>query len=183
MSEKNEELKNVLGNLNELLSQTDLKDVTAESAGFQELPEGYYLSEVESAKLTVSKTSKQPMVAFQLKVVDDGVNINPDDESGSLIKIKGSKNRKIFIYYTLKDDGSVKRFVTDMLKFEGKEPGQPILDKEYFTNAEVLEDALDILVGLRIYVQVTVSEKEDGSTSTWQNLISWKRAEKLELPL
>lgn len=181
MSDKNTELQKVLGSLNTLLGSTDLKDVTSESTGFQELPDGYYLSEVEKAELTVSKSSNQPMVAFQFKTVDDGKSADMTDETVTLTTLKGTKNRKMFLYYVLKDDTAVKRFVTDMLKFEGKEPGKPLLDKEYFTNAEVLEDALDVLIGMRIYIQVSTNEKEDGTKSTWQNLISWKRAEALEL--
>ena len=176
--EQNENLKDIFGSLDKLLGETDLKDVTAESAGFAELPEGYYLSEVEKAELKVSKSSHQPMVAFQMKIVEDGKGV---DENGDLFNIKGSKNRKIFMYYTLKNDSSVKRFVTDMLKFEGEEPGKSILEKECFTTSELLEDALEILIGMRIFVQVSVTENDDGSKSTWQNLISWKRAANLEL--
>ena len=180
MSERSDELQKVLGNLNELLGGTDLKDVSADGAGFKELPDGYYLSEVESAKLTVSKSTHQPMVAFQFKVAADGFEANDD---GDLISLAKTANRKLFIYYILKDDASVKRFVSDMLKFEGTEPGKPLLEREYFMNADVLEDALDILVGRRIYVQISTTEKSDGTTSTWQNLISWKRAEALTLPV
>ena len=86
------------------------------------------------------------------------------------------------MYYVLKDTNSVRRFVSDMLKFEGEEPGKPLLDKEYFMNSEILEDALKLLVGMRIYVQITKSESADGNIRSWQNLISWKRAAMLELP-
>ena len=98
-------------------------------------------------------------------------------------EIKGSKNRKIFMYYVLKDTQSVRRFVSDMLKFEGEEAGKPLLDKEYFMNFEILEDALKILEGMKIYVQVTKSENQDGTVRNWQNLISWKRAAALDLPM
>ena len=174
-----EDMTNLFNSLNGVLSNTDLTDVTAEGAGFQELPDGYFLSEVEKAELKESKTSKQPMVALQLKVVEDGVDT---DEEGNFTILKKTANRKIFMYYVLKDDTSVKRFVTDMLKFEGEKEGEPLLGKEYFTNSQLLVDALDVLVGSRIYVRSTTSENDDGSTSNWKNLISWKRAKALELP-
>lgn len=180
--ENRDELQSILGTLNDLLGSTDLKDVTSETTGYQELADGYYLSEVESAKLTVSKSSKQPMVAFQFKVVEDGKDAEIDEEGNvTITEIKGTKNRKIFLYYVLKDDMSVKRFVNDMLKFEGDEEGVSLLEKEYFTRAELLEDALEVLEGRRIYIQVSTTEKNDGTKSTWQNLISWKRATALEL--
>lgn len=176
--QNNEELKNILGNLDNLLSQTDLKDVTSEGNGFQDLPDGYYLGEVEKAELTISKKSREPMVAFQFKIIEDG---RSSTEDGEFVPLKGTKNRKIFIYYLLKDDSSIKRFVTDMLKFEGEEAGVPLLEKEYFTNSALIEDALDVLVGRAIYIQVSTNEKDDGSKSTWNNMISWKRAEKIGL--
>jgi len=172
-----EDLKAMFSSLDELLNKTDLEDVTAESTGYQDLPDGYYLSEVEKAEIKESKTSHQPMVSLQLKVVEEGKGT---DEDGEYVTLKGTKNRKIFIYYVLKDEGSVQRFVRDMLKFEGEVEGEPILGKEYFTNTELLEDALEILEGLRIFVQCSTTVKDDVST-TWKNLISWKRAKALEL--
>ena len=123
------------------------------------------------------------MVAFQFKVSDDGYNAELDGEEVNITRISKTKNRKVFIYYTLKDETSVKRFVTDMLKFEGENPGEPLLGKEYFTNSQLLEDALEVLIGMQIYIKINTSEKNDGSTSTWRNLISWKRAAALELPV
>lgn len=176
---ENKDLSQVFNSLDKLLENTDLGDVSSESSVSQELPDGYYLCEVEKAELKESKSSKQPMAAFQLKVVEDGTAV---DANGDFVTLKKTKNRKVFLYYVLKDDISVKRFVSDMLKFEGEEKGVPILGKEYFTNSALLEDALDILVGMCIYVQSSTTVNDDDSTSVWKNLISWKRAEKLELP-
>ena len=173
-------LNDVFNSLNGLLSNTDLSDVSAESAGFSELPDGYYLAEVEKAELKESKSSHQPMVAFQFKVVDDGLAV---DENGEFVTVKKTKNRKIFLYYVIKDETSLKRFVQDMLKFEGDVAGKPLLEKECFTNSELLVDALDILKSMRIYIQSSTTVNDDDSTSTWKNLISWKRAAALELPL
>lgn len=175
-----ENINDVLNSLNDLLGATDLTDVTSESAGFTELPDGYYLSEVENAEMKESKKSHQPMVAFQFKVVDDGLEVNP--ESGNFQVIGKTKNRKIFMYYVLKDETSLKRFVTDMLKFEGENEGEPLLEKECFTNSELLVEALEILKGMRIYIQSSTTVNDDDTSSTWKNLISWKRAKALELP-
>lgn len=177
---ENKDMKALFNSLDAILNNTDLADVTAESNNFTELPDGYYLCEVEKAELKESKTSHQPMVAFQLKIVEDGLGVNED---GNFYNLKKTSNKKVFLYYVLKDENSVRRFVTDMLKFEGDVENEPILGKEYFTNSEVLVDALDILVGMRIYIQSSTNKNDDNSTSNWKNLISWKRARMLELPM
>lgn len=175
---------NIIKSINDLLKQTNIDDVTSESNSFSELPEGYYLCKVDKAELTESKSSKAPMVAFTFSVVENGHTYVADEEGNVQQKeVKNSKNRKIFMYYSLQDTSQVRRFVSDMLKFEGDEPGVPLIDKEYFMNADLLSEALAILVDMNIYIQITVSEKEDGTTNTWKNLISWKRAANLELPL
>ena len=166
--------KDIIASINELLKQTNINDVTSESNNFQELPEGYYLCTVDAAEIKESKASGKPMIAFTFTVSENGHHY---------VAVKGSKNRKIFMYYVLKDTQSVRRFVSDMLKFEGEEAGKPLLDKEYFMNFEILEDALKILEGMKIYVQITKSENQDGTVRNWQNLISWKRAAALDLPM
>ena len=175
-----EDMTNLFNALDGVLSNTDLTDVTADSNYFQDLPDGYYLCEVEKAELKESKSSHQPMVSLQLKTVEDGYAVN--QTTGNFTALSKTKNKKVFIHYVLKNDALVKRFVTDMLKFEGEEEGVPLLDKECFTNSELLVDALDILVGHRVYVQSSTTVNDDDSTSVWKNLISWKRAKALELP-
>ena len=171
--------------LNELLGKVNLEDVTAESneKKFEELPDGYYLSEVESAELGVSKTNKI-QVRIQLKVVEDGIG-NYIDERGNakMMTLEHTKNRKIFKYYPLVEEKDVNRFVSDMLKFEGDVPGEPLLPKEAFTTGEVLEEALEVLTGARLYVQATTTTKKGtDERNTWFNLISWNRVKDLELP-
>jgi hypothetical protein len=100
-----------------------------------------------------------------------------------LKNLENTKNRKIFKYYPLVNEKNVNSFVSDMLKFEGETAGESILPKEAFTSGEVLEDALDVLTGSRIYIQVsTTVKKSTGEASKWNNLVSWKRAESLGLP-
>ena len=174
-----QDLTNLFSSLDAVLKDTDLADVTAESSGFDELPDGYYLCELEKAEIKESKTSHQPMAAMQFNIVDNGYGV---DAEGNYFEIKNVKNRKIFQYYVLADSQKVKRFVTDMLKFEGEKEGEPILPKEAFTTSETVVDALDALVGMRLYIQSSTTEKDDGTKSVWKNLISWKRVKALELP-
>ena len=81
--------------LDALLSSTDTSKVTSEGIGFEDLPVGYYLAEVETATLTISKSSKLPMVSLKLKIVDNGLTINSDDE---LVSIPSTKNNNIKIF-------------------------------------------------------------------------------------
>lgn len=181
MAEIDEKLRSAFAALNDVLNTTSLEDVSSEDqSSFEELPDGYYLSEVEKAELTVSKSSGAPMVAMTLKVVENGVKASFTGDRCDLIEIPKTVNRKIFKYFVIDTPEKVKKFVSDMLKFENND-GQPILDKEYFTTAEVLQDALDILIGMRIYINVQVTEK-NGTISRWNNFVSWKRANMMELP-
>lgn len=179
----NENLQSVFSTLDSILKKTDLTDVTSESAGFSELPEGYYLCEVTKSEMKSTKESKQPMAAFQLKVVDDGLKFVEENDEINEVTLKGTKGRTLFLNYVLKDESSVRRFVADMLKFEGETPGESLLPKEAFTTSETVEDAIACLVGMRIYTQISKTERDDGTTATWTNLVSWKRATKLELPM
>lgn len=178
----NKDLKNIFNTLDELLGSVDISDVSAEGAGFSQLKDGYYLCEVKKAELKISKASKLPMAAFQLKVVEDGTTFSFDSKANMTeIKLKGTKGRTIFKYFTLKDEASIQRFASDMLKFEGDTPGEPLLTKDYFLNSELIEDALEVLVGMRIYVHNSVTINEDDTTSTWVSFMSWKNAEKTGL--
>lgn len=174
-------MTDLFAKVNEVLNNVDLNKVTAESTGFEELQPGHYLCSVDSAILTESKSSKNPQIKLTLSVSEDGIAHIKDGDEVLVETLKGTKGRKIFKYYPLKDATTVKRFVSDMLKFES-EPGEPILPQEAFTNAETLNDALDVLTGMQIYVELTVSG-EGENKSTWTNLISWKRAAELELPM
>lgn len=175
MDEKEEQLQKIYSSVNEILKSIDTNQVTADSTDiYSQLPDGYYLSEVVKAEMTTSKSSGHPMIAWRFKTVEDGVTI---DENLNKTLIKGTAKKTIFMYHVLKDQNSVERFISDALKFEADEPGKPFLEKEYLTTAETLHDALDLLVGLRIWLHVDT----DNNNSTWTRFVSWKRAEKLEL--
>lgn len=167
--------------LNKIIQGSKLDDVTAESNNqFTDLPDGYYLSEVEKVDLKETKETHNPMITLQFNVVEDAVQI--DDSGSQFLTIPKTKGRKIFLNFVIKDEKSYKRFVSDMLKFENGE-GEPILDKSYFTvDEETMMQALEALIGFNIYIHLSTSETSDGNKNQWKNLISWKRAIDLELP-
>lgn len=170
-----DQLANIFSSVNKILQSVNVKDVTADtSEQFSQLPDGYYLCEVVKAEMTTSKSSGQPMIAWQFKTVEDGVAI---DENLTKTHIKNTTKRTIYMYHVLKDQASVERFISDALKFEGEVAGESYLEKEYFTTAETLNDALDLLEGLRIWLHIDT----DDNNSTWTRMVSWKRAAKLEL--
>lgn len=171
----------IAATLDQIMANTDLDEVSADGAGFEQLPDGYYLAEVESTEITSSKTSGMPMIKFMFNIVEDGKQ-EAEDEKGNFcyVSIPKSKGRKIFKYYVIKDESKLKSFVSDMLKFEGDELGVPLLSKEYFMTSEVLEQALEVLEGQRIWTNLTTKEK-NGEKSTWTTLIKWKAAYTLEL--
>ena len=89
-----EDMTKLFDSLNGILNNLDLTEVSAEGAGFQDLPDGYYLSEVEKVELKESKSSHQPMVAFQFKVTEDGYGVNEEGEYTFLSKTKSEKHKK-----------------------------------------------------------------------------------------
>ena len=77
---ENKTNKELIASINELLSKTNINDVTSETNSFQELPQGYYLCSVEKAEIKESKSSGEPMVAFTFNVVENGVQFNADKD-------------------------------------------------------------------------------------------------------
>lgn len=169
----------IFSTLDAILSNSNIEDVTTESAGFSALPDGYYLCEVVKAELKSNKEGK-PMAAFQLKAVEKAINVTFDEKTAAPIfnEIDKTKGRMLFKYYVFSDEQSVKRFVSDMLKFEDATTQETILGKEYFLTSELIEDALDVLIGMTIYIELATNDKG----SQWANMISWKTAGKLGLP-
>lgn len=182
--ELSDELRQQLDNL---LSSTDLSGVTAEGQGYLPLEEGYYLGEVKKATLTVSKSSGNPMVSLQFQIVKDGYQVSNELVEDYLTAIPHTKGRSVFVHYPFSDKQSVTRFASDMEKFEGDEPGVPLLPKEAFANSLTLEDALRILEETNKNVWLKVSQaktinQQTGQPNYFTNLISWKRATDLGLP-
>ena len=188
-----EDLNRVTSVLDELLGKSDLSGATAEGSKGGDLPDGYYLCEVEKAELTASKSSGNPMVKLQYKVVENGFKSVIDDQGNDiLVEAKGTANRKIFLNYVLSTEQQVGFFVSDMLKFANPEDmSKPLLGdtpeeaKAYFKSSALLVDALDIIsMGCRIYIMVqTVAKKDNPEEKDKKyNPITWARAAKLELP-
>lgn len=178
------DMSSIFAAMNKIIDNTDLTNVTSESEGFEELPDGFFLSEVVSAELTTSKKSGLPMAAFRLKTVEDGYDIIIDAKGKqSLKKLNKTKGQYQGIYYVFKEERDIKRFAKDMLKFEDT-PDVPLIDKEIFEQAELIAEALPLLVGRRLYTQVSTSTDDEGNNATkWTNFISWKRAKQFELPV
>lgn len=167
--------------LGDLLGQVDWNTVTEENA-YEDLPEGFYLCEVEKAELKTNKAETNMQVSFQYKIVENGLVEAMDDRGNSVLKeIPGTANRKVFKHYPFKDTNGIKRFVVDMVKFEGEVPGEPLLGAEYFMTEETFPDALGCLIGSRIYIQATYKESQ-GKKNCWYDVLSWDRAKKLGLP-
>lgn len=184
MAKKVEEkdLSSVFNTVDGLLSQVNVEKIDPNAPDFDNLPEGYYSVEVVKAELTVSKSSDKPQIKLQLKTVENGLAVVIDEDGDSVFQeIEKTKDKMLYKYYPLTTKAEVEKMIKDMLKFEGEEPGEPLLERDYFQSSELLTAALDVLEGSRIYVQVSVSKKKDGESSSWTNLISWERAEKLGL--
>lgn len=182
MKDLEKDLSSVFNTVDDILSQINADKIDPNAPDFESLPEGYYSCEVVKAELGVSKSSEKPQIKLQLKTIENGLSVEIDEEGDSILKeIQKSKDRFIFKYYSLDTQSNVERMIKDMLKFEGDEPGIPLLEREYFKNSELLTAALEVLEGSRIYAQITISKNKDGQSSSWTNLISWERAEKLGL--
>lgn len=176
------DIKDIAASLDELLSKTNLSKVTAAGAGFEELKDGFYPTEVNSIELKVNKNG-DPMVSAKCKVVDDGWCY--DEEGDTYGRVAGSKNRIIFKNWNLVTEQDIKRFVSDMLKFENpdvagealvemlkQKPEDDIMD--YFKTTEFLLDVLGLIQDFksRIYIQISSYEK-NGETRTQSNLVKW----------
>lgn len=177
--------------LNELTQNINLEETNQNSGtGFEELPDGYYLGELEKIELKETKTNQDPMFSCQFKVVENGYKL--DDEKLKFVPIASTSNRKIFINYIIKyekdekgnitgiDEKAYKRFVSDMLKFVG-ENNESLLDKAFFSQGtSVLEQAFELIIGARLYIHL---DTPSNGNNQWKNPISWKRASDIGLPL
>ena len=188
------DLMTTMSTLDDLLGKADISNASAEGNKSPLLPDGYYLCEVEKAELTASKTSGNPMVKLQYKIVENGYKSVRDDQGNDiLVEAKGTANRKIFLNYVLSNESQVGFFVSDMLKFANPEDmTKPLLGdtveeaKVYFKTSSLLVDALDIIsMGSRIYIMVQTVDKKDKPEEKENkfNPITWTRVAKLGLPM
>ena len=178
---------NYSDNLRKILSETNLSNVTSESnEGFAKIPDGSYLCEVQKAELGESKATGNAQVGFRLQIIGNGVSTGETDKLGNPTStiISGFEGKTVGKYYPLTDSSKVQHFVSDRLKFED-ENGTPVLQAQYFTSPETIEDAINCLVGRYIWVNLSTStfKGRDGEehTSQWTRLLSWKRVKDLGL--
>lgn len=170
-----EEAKTLYNNVNNILKNINVDEIDPES-DFNKLPDGYYLGSFKF-ELGESKKNKNPQIKTTITIVENGLNI---DEDGDLVEIPKTKNNKIWKYYPLTDEDSVKKLIKDMLKFEDDE-GNTILVKEDFSSLEQIKLSCEVLEEMQLFVNVSNYTKKDGEEGTNYNLITWKRAEKLGL--
>lgn len=175
------DLRELYKNVDSILSSVNVENIDPNAPDFDNLPDGYYLCEVQKLELCVSKKGNL-QVKGQFKTIENGLKVVIDEDGDSkLEEITKTKDRMIFKYWTLSEKKDVEKFIKDMLKFEGDEPGVPLLEKEYFSNSELLEQALEVLQEMNIYAQISTSKNKEGESSSWTNLISWSRAASLGL--
>lgn len=149
---------------------------------FSNLPDGYYLAEVDTVKLGLNKAETNFQLIWTLVVVEGyKVEENKSSQTGfDITELDGVANRKMFAFHSLKDSKNLISAKQDILKFED-ENGESIVPIEFLDNEEVFEDALDLVVGNRIYIHVETDKKDP--TSQWKRFVSWKRATDLGLPV
>lgn len=164
---------NLFDSLDELLKETDVKETKAtDDEGFKDLPAGYYLFEVaDDSELNISKNSGNPQVKLSLKVVEA---YKIDDDTDEFVEMKTPKHT--YKYFPLKDSEGILKLSINMKKFEDPDkPGEPIFGESDFKNSKAIRAMIEDAIGLYIWGQVTVSEK-NGEKSSFTNLMSWKRA-------
>ncbi len=190
MAEQNFDMNELKASLGKIFENAEVEQVTSEGSGFENLKDGYYLSAIEKVELKPSKKG-QPMFQFTFSVIQDGLATNISETGDiELVPVKSSKGRKIFKFYPFspEDARSTKQFTSDMLKFSDDDGNPVLIDAEtvkaYFMNPDTIDEALEAVTGLFIYIHLETRENknEPGTTSQWGSLVSWKRAAQLELP-
>ena len=183
----NEEIDNsIFDEIGEVMAQTDLSNVSADSTGFEDLPFGYFLAEVIETKIGRSKTSQKPMISLRLSIVDDGFKLSDNPDEIVFEKIPSTKNRQVYRHYVIKDSKSLKTFVSDMKKFEDpSEVGKTLLPDEAWSDPRYMAEAITILeqIKCRIWLHNRPSKKPDGTDGNWTDLVSFNQAAKLGLPV
>lgn len=176
-------------NLNDLLGTIDANKIGAEDSERRDLlAEGYYVCEVADAELGTNKAQTNMQVKITLKIVENGYAVVEDESKNvQFVEIPHTKNRLIFKYYPLKDKESAERFISDMLKFEDPEtPGESLIPRELFASEESIEECLALIKDMQSRIWINnriIKNKQTNEDSNWADLVSWKKAGKLELPM
>lgn len=168
------DIQKLYSDVNSILKGINVKKIDPNKDDFQNLPSGYYLCSFKMEVTTSNAGNLQ--VKCEMKVVESGLKVNED---GDYEEIKGTVNRKMWKYYSLKDEESVTKLIKDMLKFED-DNGESLLVEEDFESMEQIEAACEVIEDMQLYVNVNTKEK-NGESSSFVNVLSWKRAEELGL--
>jgi len=183
------DLSTVSRTLDELLSKTDLSKTTEEGASF-DLPDGYYLCEVKKSEFTATKSTGNPMIAFEYLTIEDGKKTIVDEQGyAQLVDAPKTANKKIFQNYVLSNEMNLGFFVSDMLKFQDPDTNESLFDKETdFKTTKDIVRVCDSLVetGMIIYIMVQTTKRKNLQTGEEEkvkkyNPISWNRARRLGL--
>lgn len=189
MANENIDLQSIYSEIGEVMAKTDLSNVTAQSAGYEDLPDGYFLAEVTDTKIHRSKSSNKPMVSLTFSIVSDGLKLNEDDDASedvSFSEIPHTKDRLVFKHWVIDTPQNLKKFVSDMKKFEDpSEPNKALLPDEAWSDPTFMGESIPLLAEMncRMWIHNRVTKKDDGTTSSWQDLVDFNRAAKLGLPV
>lgn len=186
MANENIDLTSIYDEIDGVMAETDLSNVSAESTGFEDLPYGYYLTQVIETKIGRSKSTQKPMITIVLEVVEDGLKLSDSTDEIVFDSIKGTTKRHIYKNYTIKDSKSLKNFVSDMKKFEDpNEIGKSLLPDEAWTSAKYMGVSIPLLaeINCRIWLHNRESKKSDGTSGSWVDLVSFNQAAKIGLPV
>lgn len=186
MANENVDLSSIFSEIDEVRKQTDLSKVSAESVGFEDLPDGYYLAEVIETKIGRSKSSQKPMISLKFSIVDNGLKLNDNEDDISFDTIEHTKNRQVFKHYVIDTPQNLKRFVSDMKKFEDPDSvGKSLLPDEAWSDAKFMAESISILseMNCRIWLHNKVTKRDDGTSSSWVDLVSFNQAAKAGLPV
>lgn len=163
-------------NLNDILKNIDLKNISNEQNSYIELPDGYYLVQIERAEIVNSKTSGNLMVRWELTTLENGIGF--DENTGGTKYIEKTAQKRIYHYHILNSEQNVTRLLSDLLKFEIE--GQPAFSVDMFVDQAHIEAVLDGLQGLSIWINLTTKNSK-GESSQWKNFISFRSAKQAGL--
>lgn len=167
--------------INGLIQQTDLSNVSANSTGYDELPFGYYRTKFSGVKVGRTKSTQTPMVTLTLEVLEDGYKLN--DATLQFERIGGVTKRLVFKNYVIGDSKGLKSLVSDLKKVEDQD-GQPLLTDDYLKDFPAMYTFMKFFVenGFTIWVRVRETKKKDGTTGSWTDLVSDSTALEAGLP-
>lgn len=177
------------------LKQVDVSEIRSGGDGYEALPDGYYLCELAGPSeggswACRSKKTGNPMLKFAFRALDNGLTPKEDGSDG-YDEIANTMGRLIFKNYVFNpNDGgsSATRFFEDLRKYQDPATKTTLLDddsiKALQDKPEAIEDILNALVGLKLYVHLETREGRNGlPASQWAYVIAWDRAERLGLPM